>query len=67
MIGTYKIENISNETLYKGDFGSFDMAPKSQIHYPLSMNISTLIPGEYVLSIHATLMEELLIERFPSL
>lgn len=49
VVGTYTVQNENGEELFSGDFGTFNMAPKSVIRYPLAWGGSTLKDGTYSL------------------
>ena len=51
--GVYKVSNKNGQELFAGKFEPIIMAPKTQIHFPMYWDSSTLEPGKYTLSITA--------------
>lgn len=49
--GSYTVSDDKGDQLFTGEFASFKMAPKSQIHHPFAWNQETLEDGTYTLSV----------------
>nr|WP_106781029.1 DUF916 domain-containing protein [Lysinibacillus timonensis] len=51
--GSYSITNQEGQELFNGEFGSFKMAPKTKIRYPIQWGYETLEEGNYTLNIQS--------------
>jgi len=49
--GNYAVFNKQGEELFEGDFGPFNMAPKSKIKFPIPWGAKKLSAGDYKLAV----------------